>query len=48
MDEITFYERKIKRSDQKKEAINKEAIDQTNKLIETFLQRMYDAPETDR
>jgi hypothetical protein len=40
IEEIAFYEKKTKRQDPRKEVLNKHAVDETNKLIETYIQYM--------
>lgn len=40
LDEIAFYEKKTRRQDHRREAVNRAAVEETAKLIDTYIQLM--------
>lgn len=48
LDEITYYEKRTRRDEKRKQAINQMAIKETTQLIETYIQMMASESEGER
>lgn len=42
IDEIAYYERRTARDEQKRETVNKAALSETNRIIESYIQFIND------